>query len=69
MALRDIEKKYTLKGTTVDLALIIPILNSDLKIDGINSIDFCIGAFKPVLWTPTQGEWHPTYSFDLKFTL
>ena len=69
VALRDIDKNYKLKGTTVDLALIIPILNSDLKIDGINSIDFCIGAFRPVLWKPERGYWHPTYSIDFTFKI
>ena len=69
VALRDIDKKYTLIGTTVDLALIIPILNSDLKIDGIYSIDFCIGVFRPVLWKPERGYWHPTYSIDFTFKI
>ena len=69
VALRDIDKKYTLKGSTVDLALIIPILNSDLKIDGIYSIDFCIGAFRPALWKPERSYWHPTYSIDFTFKI
>ena len=30
-------------------------------------IDFTLGAFKPVLWKPEQGEWYPTYSLDIKF--
>ncbi len=29
-------------------------------------IDITAGAFKPVLWEPENGEWHPTYSLDIK---
>jgi len=67
VALRDIDKKYTLKGSTVDIALIIPILKSDSIDNWINSIDFCIGVFKPALWTPKKANWHPTYSIDFTF--
>ena len=51
------------------LKLIIPILKSDTKIDGINSIDFCVGIFRPVFSTPKKGNWHPTYSIDFIFKI
>ena len=69
VTLRDIDRNNKLLGTTFDIALIIPLFNSGSINGRVNSIDFCIGAFRPVLWTPAQGEWHPTYSFDIKFTL
>ena len=69
VALRDIDRNNKLLGITVDTALIIPLFKSGSINGRVNSVDFCIGAFKPVLWTPAQGEWHPTYSFDIKFTL
>ena len=69
VVLRDIEKNNKLIGTTVDIALIIPLFKSGSINGRVNSVDFCIGAFKPVLWAPAHGEWHPTYSFDIKFSL
>tara|TARA_Y100000590_G_scaffold346139_1_gene396249 strand:- start:11885 stop:12466 length:582 start_codon:yes stop_codon:yes gene_type:complete len=30
------------------------------------NIGFTIGAFNPVFWKPKNGNWHPTYSFDIK---
>ena len=69
VALRDIDKNNELIGTTVDIALIIPLIKSGLINGKVNSVDFCVGAFKPVLWAPDHGEWYPTYSFDLKLTL
>jgi len=55
VALRDINRNNKLLGTTVDIALIIPLFKSG-SIDGkVNSLDFCIGAFKPVLWAPAHG--------------
>ena len=68
VTLRDIDRNNKLLGTTVDIALIIPLFKSGSINGRVNSIDFCIGAFRPVLWTPNKGEWHPTYSFDIKFT-
>ena len=68
VVLRDIDRNNKLIGTTVDIALIIPLFKSGSINGRLNSVDFCIGAFKPVLWAPTHGEWHPTYSFDIKFT-
>ena len=69
IVLRDIDRNNKLIGTTVDLALIIPLFKSGSINGRVNSVDFCIGAFKPVLWAPAHGEWHPTYSFDIKFSL
>ena len=69
VALRDIDKNNELIGSTVDIALIIPLFKSGLINGRVNSVDFCIGAFKPVLWAPAHGEWHPTYSFDIKLAL
>lgn len=69
VALRDIDRNNKLLGTTVDITLIIPLFKSG-SIDGkVNSLDFCIGAFKPVFWKPNNLDWYPTYSFDLKFNL
>ena len=69
VALRNIDRNNKLIGTTVDIALIIPLIKSGLIHGRVNSVDFCVGAFKPVLWTPDHGEWYPTYSFDIKLTL
>ena len=69
VVLRDIDRNNKLIGTTVDIALIIPLFKSGSINGRVNSVDFCIGAFKPVLWAPAHGEWYPTYSFDIKFTL
>jgi len=69
VALRDIDKNNELIGTTVDIALIIPLFKSGPINGRINNVDFCIGAFKPVLWKPHNWGWHPTYSLDIKFNL
>ena len=67
--LRDIDKNNKLLGTTVDIALIIPLFKSKSINSKLNSIDFCIGAFRPVLWNPQEGKWHGTYSIDVKIKL
>jgi len=69
VALRDIDRNTKLIGTTVDAALIIPLFKSGLINGRINSVDFCIGAFKPVLWKPNNWDWYPTYSFDIKYRI
>ena len=69
VALRDIDRNTKLIGTTIDTALIIPLFKSGSINGRVNSVDFSIGTFKPVLWAPAYGEWHSTYSFDIKFTL
>ena len=68
VALRDIDRNNKLLGTTVDIALIIPLFKSGSINGRINSVDFCIGAFKPILWKPYNWDWHPTYSIDIKFS-
>ena len=67
--LRNIEKNNKLIGRTIDLALIIPILKSESKASWLTSVDFCIGIFQPVLWTPEKGDWHPTYSIDFSIKI
>ena len=69
VALRDIDRNNKLLGTTIDIALIIPLFKSRSVNSKFNSIDFCIGAFKPVLWKPNNWDWYPTYSLDIKYTL
>jgi len=29
-------------------------------------VDLTFGAFNPVLWEPQSGDWHATYSIDIK---
>ena len=69
MALRDIDRNNKLIGTTVDIAILIPIYIPEKLTDRINSISFSIGAFRPVLWKPERGYWHPTYSIDFTFKI
>ena len=63
------DRNNKLLGTTIDIALIISLFKSGSTDGKVNSLDFCIGAFKPVFWKPNNFDWHPTYSFDLKFNL
>ena len=69
VTLRDINRNNKLIGTTIDISLIIPIFKSGEMHSKINSIDFCIGSFRPVLWIPKKGNWHPTYSIDFSFKI
>ena len=69
VVLRDLNRNNKLIGTTVDIALIIPLFKSGSINGRINSVDFCIGAFKPVLWKPNNWDWYPTYSFDIKYRI
>jgi len=69
VAIRNIKNNYKLIGTTIDIGLILPILKNNKINKGIYSIDFTIGAFKPILWKPDKGLWHPTYSFDFKINV
>ena len=69
VALRDIDKNNELLGTTIDIALIISLFKSGSINGRVNSVDFCIGAFKPVLWIPKKGNWHPTYSINFTFKI
>ena len=68
VAIRNIDKNYELVGTSVDVSMIIPIFSFDQN-HRLKSLDFCLGAFRPVLWNPNNSKWHPTYSIDLKFRL
>jgi hypothetical protein len=67
--IRDIDRNNKLIGTTVDIALIIPLFKSDSINGRVNSVDFCIGAFRPILWEPYNLDWHPTYSFNIKLKI
>jgi len=69
VALRDIDRNTKLIGTTVDAALIISLFKSSSINGRVKSVDFCIGAFKPVLWKPNNWDWYPTYSFDIKYRI
>tara|TARA_Y100000741_G_scaffold357589_1_gene335651 strand:+ start:650 stop:1297 length:648 start_codon:yes stop_codon:yes gene_type:complete len=69
VTVRNIKENYKIIGTTIDLALIIPIFRNNKLTRGIYSTDFAIGLFKPTLWKPDNGFWHPTYSFDFKIKL
>ena len=50
------------KGVAKDVFLMVKIYESKKY-----KIDITIGGFNPVLWQPQQGNWHPTYSLDIKF--
>ena len=63
----NIDDNYKILGITTDIGLIIPIYKNDNLKSKIKSIDFTIGAFRPILWKPEKGFWHPTYSIDIKF--
>ena len=47
-------------GQTIDIFFITELLNYKKY-----KIDFTLGMFKPALWSPEVGEWHPTYSIDI----
>ena len=69
VTIRDITKTRKVLGTTIDVALVIPLFKSDSINGRVNSIDFCIGAFRPVLWKPEKWDWYPTYSLDIKYRI
>jgi len=50
------------KGVAIDVFLMVKIYESKKY-----KIDITVGGFNPVLWQPQQGNWHPTYSLDIKF--
>ena len=56
-------------GTAKDIAAIIPIYRSKDNSNNVNSINFAIGMFRPILWKPDKSSWHPTYSIDLNLKL
>tara|TARA_Y100001960_G_C14393117_1_gene689680 strand:- start:61 stop:690 length:630 start_codon:yes stop_codon:yes gene_type:complete len=69
VSIKNISNNYKYIGTTADIALIIPIFNSNEINENNISIDLTIGAFRPALWKPKKGFWHPTYSIDIKLDL
>jgi len=55
------QKLETSKGIASDVFLMLNIYeNKKYK------IDITAGGFNPVLWEPEDGDWFPTYSFDIK---
>ena len=48
-------------GTAQDIFIMSKIFENDNY-----KIDFSIGAFNPAFWKPKKGDWHPTYSIDIK---
>ena len=53
-------------GTAIDAAIYIPIIKQREN-TLIKEIKLGVGIFRPILWTPDLGDWHPTYSIDIKF--
>ena len=51
----------TRKGVARDVFLMVNIFEN-IKY----KIDITAGGFNPVLWEPKGGDWHPTYSLDIK---
>lgn len=51
----------TSKGVAEDVFLMVNIYENDKYKIGITA-----GGFNPVLWEPEEGDWYPTYSFDIK---
>jgi len=49
------------KGIASDIFLMVKIYENDKY-----KIDITTGGFNPVLWEPKGGDWHPTYSLDIK---
>ncbi len=52
-------------GTTIDAAIYIPIIKQREN-TLIKEVKLGVGIFRPILWTPDLGDWHPTYSLDIK---
>ena len=48
-------------GTTVDMFFSREVYENEKII-----IDLTFGVFNPVSWEPKDGNWHPTYSIDIK---
>ena len=55
------QKLETSKGIASDMFLMVNIYENDKY-----NIDITAGGFNPVLWEPEDGDWYPTYSFDIK---
>ena len=57
-------KSYNLKdrkGLAFDMFLMFNLFE-----DKKYKVDLTFGAFNPVLWEPQSGDWHATYSIDIK---
>jgi len=64
VAIRDNNHNFKYLGATRDISIIFPIVKPNKTSRIIESTNFCIGVFKPILWKPKTGNWHPTYSID-----
>ena len=47
-------------GTSFDIFLLKKLFQNEKY-----KLDFTLGVFKPALWDPLKGDWHPTYSIEL----
>ena len=65
--IKDIKNNYKPLGQTTDIALLLSIYEAKDKF--IDSINICLGVFKPALWTPKDKLWHYTYSIDFLINL
>ena len=52
-------------GTVVDAALYVPIIRKRGN-RLIKEVKIGLGVFRPILWKPEWGDWHTTYSLDIK---
>ena len=48
-------------GVAKDVFLIVKVYENEKY-----KINITAGKFNPVLWEPKDGDWHPTYSIDIK---
>ena len=64
VTVRNYKNHFNSLGTTRDISIILPIIKSKESKKLIESTNFCIGFFKPILWKPKNSSWHPTYSID-----
>jgi len=65
----DINRNNKFIGRAFDIAIIKRLFNNHDSNSRLNSIDFCIGAFRPALWNPNSLRFHPTYSLDFKINI
>ena len=49
-------------GTAIDVSV-----KKNLYENNKIKLDFSLGAFNPVIWSPDDMDWYPTYSIDIKF--
>ena len=74
----QLSEKILIGGSAVDIRNISnferisdkPAVDSYITYNFINTnkieLGISIGAFHPSLWTPSNGNWHPTYSLQIK---